>query len=222
MGAPAGAREPPLSESLDWSGRYRSGNTPWDIGAPHPELVARLAARSSGLVPPRRNARALVPGCGRGHDALALARAGWRVDAIDLAPEVEAALRAPLEAIGGELFLADALAWRRRRRYALVFEHTFFCALDPALRPDWGALVRRSLAQGGWVHALVFPVGKPSAEGGPPFGVSAADMLAALGPGFELVEDAPVGHAVERRAWPERYARLRRSAARRRIDAHVR
>lgn len=194
---------------VDWSQRYRSSDTPWDKGGTHPELARRIAAGE--LDPPRRGARALVPGCGRGYDALALARAGWRVTALDLAPEVRKWVGRKLAALGGELVIGDAFAWRTRQRYALVYEHTFFCAIDPALRPQWGELVRRVLGKGGRVCAIPYPTNKPRSAGGPPHRMDAKALLAALGPGFRLVTDEPAQTPTPDREYTERWAELRRS-----------
>lgn len=193
---------------VDWSQRYRDADTPWDKGATHPELARRLALGE--LAPPRRGARALVPGCGRGHDALALARAGWCVTAIDLAPEVRSGLARKLAALGGEFVTGDAFAWRTRRRFALVYEHTFFCAIDPLLRPEWGKLVRRVLARGGRVCAIAFPTNKPRAQGGPPHRMDASALRAALGPGFRIAANTPARARTPGREWMERWVELRR------------
>jgi SAM-dependent methyltransferase len=197
---------------VDWSQRYREGDTPWDLKGAHPELLRRIAAGE--FAPPRRGARALVPGCGRGHDALALAHAGWRVTALDLASEVAPHSVGLLRKLDGELVVTDALAWRTRKRYALVFDHTFFCAIDPARRAEWGQLVRRVLAPGGRVCALAFPIDKPRSAGGPPHRMSAREQRAVLGPGFRLVRDVPVVAAADKRQWKERWVVFRRSRRR--------
>jgi SAM-dependent methyltransferase len=195
--------------AADWSQRYQSGDTPWDLGAPHPELVARIA---EGLAPSDRDhCRALVAGCGRGHDALALARAGWRVTAVDLVDPTAGELNGALKTFGGSHVVEDALAHTARTAYDLIFEHTFFCAIDPSLRGRWGELVGRCLAQRAELCALVYPVGKPASEGGPPFGTTVEDMLRALGARFTARIDEPVRNGVARRVWAERWAVLRRA-----------
>ncbi|HTF90790.1 MAG TPA: methyltransferase domain-containing protein [Planctomycetota bacterium] len=193
----------------EWSARYVSGDSPWDLGAPHPELVMRIA---EGLVPAdAAHRRALVPGCGRGHDALALARAGWLVTAIDFVDPTAGELGRELEALGGRLLIENALEHSPDRACDLFFEHTFFCAIDPSLRGRWGELVRRSLAPGGSLCALVFPVGKPASDGGPPYGMTPADMVSALGEPTAIAVDEPVRQGIARRSWPERWAVLRRA-----------
>lgn len=189
-----------------WAERYTSGDTPWDAGGPHPELLRRLEA---GELAPFGGRRALVPGCGRGHDALALARAGWTTTGVDFAPGLAGELGPALAALGGEFVEADALAWSGAP-VDLVLEHTFHCALPPSERPRWADLMARALVPGGVLAALVFPADKPAAEGGPPYRTTTTELAALLAPGFELVADEPLGLPLERRRWAERWARFRR------------
>ncbi len=197
------------NDSTDWAARYRGADTPWDLGAAHPELQARV--RELAKFREASGGRALVAGCGRGHDALCLAEAGWRVTALDIVDATAGDLGRRLSQLGGTFRVEDALGAGNGEKFDLVFEHTFFCAIDPALRPRWGASMGRALTQGGALCALVFPVGKPAADGGPPFGNSTADMLAALGSGFVARLDQVVTHGVARRSWPERWVEFARA-----------
>ncbi len=195
---------------VDWKKRYEMRDTPWDLGKPHPELSMRL---ERGLTtPPFPGARALVPGCGHGHDALALARAGWSVTAIDLVPQLHREVGTRLEPYGGTFILGNALSLDAEP-FQLLWEHTFFCALDPDQRSAWGAMAARLIAPGGHLEALVFPVDKPLSSGGPPWSISAADLAHSLGAAFTAGGDEPVTCAVEERRWEERFAWFRRNSA---------
>lgn len=189
-----------------WGARYAAGDTPWDKGRAHPELVARLEAGDAELVPEGDGARALVAGCGRGYDALALARAGWRVTAVDVVDAFLPEIADELRERGGETIVADALADDdtavQDGAFALVFEHTFLCALDPEQRPAWSRLVRRALAPDGALCAVVFPADKPRSEGGPPWGIPPAEVEEALGEGYERRRLEPVRHPM-RDTWRE-------------------
>jgi methyl halide transferase len=172
---------------------------------PHPELVGRLATDptlGSGMV-----GRALVPGCGRGHDALALASAGWDVTAVDIADALAPEIGHKLEAAGVRFIVADALAVTGS--YQLVFDHTFFCALEPADRHRFGGMVDSSLAAGGIIASVVFPLGRPLSDGGPPYGMTADDVATALGSGFEPVETSQP-FMTGRRSWPHLWAAWRK------------
>jgi len=58
-----------------WEQRYQQGETGWDRGQPSPALHQWL---EQGVLKP---GRILIPGCGRGHEALAMAAAGAAVRA---------------------------------------------------------------------------------------------------------------------------------------------
>src|SRR2546426_6586236 len=61
----------------DFEKSYATGETPWDSGIPSAELVRVLDA---GLLPGKT---VLEIGCGTGTNAIALARRGYRVTAVD-------------------------------------------------------------------------------------------------------------------------------------------
>ncbi len=188
----------------DWSVRYAFGRPPWDLGGPHPELLARLT-RDPSLGGETTGRRALVPGCGLGHDAEALARAGWTVTAVDFAAELEPLVRGRFGPLGCRFVAEDALTFDDEEPYDLLFDHTFFCAIDPEDRPAFGELARRLLRPGARVGSIVFPAGKELASGGPPWGVSTTELAGALGPEFQQIEDQPValcGHP----SWSEHWA----------------
>ncbi|MEU4569294.1 bifunctional NAD(P)/FAD-dependent oxidoreductase/class I SAM-dependent methyltransferase [Micromonospora sp. NPDC023956] len=66
-----------MFEQDAWEDRYRSRPAVWS-GNPNPQLVAEAADLPPG--------RALDVGCGEGADTVWLARRGWRVTAVDIAP----------------------------------------------------------------------------------------------------------------------------------------
>lgn len=126
MANPAGAQRlqttfanaPITSHPQRWDELYRDSYSPWDRAGPSPALADLLTQRPD-LVPPaqERDARgnplrtptgavskrtALVPGCGRGHDVILLARLGydvWGLDSSETA--ITAARENEREARGG-------------------------------------------------------------------------------------------------------------------------
>ena len=85
-----------------WEQRYVEGSTGWDLGGPPPALVDLLASLGGG---PRR---VLVPGCGNGHDAVAWAKAGHAVVAVDYAPSAVLGTQGNAEAAGVEVDVRQA------------------------------------------------------------------------------------------------------------------
>ncbi|MFC3505484.1 class I SAM-dependent methyltransferase [Micromonospora krabiensis] len=87
-------------------------------GSPSPQLVAEVGDLPAGT--------ALDAGCGRGADALWLARHGWRVTAVDVSPTAvdDARLRAERDApdLASRVswIVADLTDWQPPQRYDLV------------------------------------------------------------------------------------------------------
>lgn len=197
-----------MTNSPDWSAHYRANDTPWDLGGPHPELSSRL--QDGRLAPPAAGARVLVPGAGAGHDALALARRGWRVTAIDLVEDLKGLVGPVLERHGGRYVTGDAIEfdWSggpEESGFDLVWDHTFFCAIHPDRREPWGQRAASLVRPGGRYVSLVFPIGKLASEGGPPFGMDGAAIGGALGSLFKVEEHVPVSRPVARRQWREHW-----------------
>jgi SAM-dependent methyltransferase len=170
----------------EWEGRYRAGSTGWDRGAVSPALSHWLDA---GLL---RSGPVLVPGCGHGHEVLALARAGLQVTAVDIAPTPVASLRQTLTAAGAkaQVVQADILDWEPGQRFAAVYEQTFICALDPRDWPAYEVRLRRWLQPGGRVLALFMQTGRP---GGPPYHCEVSEMRRLFAPEHWLWSlDAPL------------------------------
>lgn len=169
----------------DWEDNYRRGETPWDKGAPHPGLVEFLKRTPV-------HGRVLVPGCGAGHDARALAATADEVVGLDIAPSAIARAKAQ-PAVGGERYqLADlfALPASWRGTFDVVFEHTCFCAIDPSLREKYVAAVAAALKRGGHLLAIFYlDPGLDPGESGPPFGVTREELDGYFSPCFTLLRE---------------------------------
>jgi methyl halide transferase len=163
-------------DAAGWEQRYRDGVTPWDLGGPPPALEDAL------VKPPLAGAswRVLVPGAGFGHDALALARAGHRVTAVDIAPSACAALgvRAERAGLPVEVLEGDVLSLPARLDGAFdaVWEQTCLCALAPERRQAYVASMAAALRPGGHFLGLFWHHGQP---GGPPHDMP-PDLVRAL------------------------------------------
>ncbi len=169
-----------------WQSRFIEGSTPWDRGAPNPQLerwiragalrpVAGRQARASGSDDPRV-ARVLVPGCGAGHEVALLAEWGFDVTAIDYAPAAIEQARARLASLmhsgrsehlmRAEIVEADVFAYAPGAPFDAVYEQTCLCAIHP---DDWRGYADRLyewLAPGGALFALFMQMQRPGAAGG--------------------------------------------------------
>jgi 2-polyprenyl-3-methyl-5-hydroxy-6-metoxy-1,4-benzoquinol methylase len=99
-----------------WESHYREHAA--GAGAPGPQLVAELTGHPAGT--------ALDAGCGRGADAVWLARQGWQVTAVDVSPTAVrdaqdlAAHAEPGVASRVSWQVADLTTWDPPARYDLV------------------------------------------------------------------------------------------------------
>ncbi len=184
----------------DWEAQYQNVDTPWDKGAPCPGLLDYLAREEM-------RGPVLVPGCGVGHDVRALAACGVESVGIDIAPSAITAAEA-WPRVGLEHYeVADlfALPAHLRGAFPSIWEHTCFCAIDPAQRPAYVEAVHAALRPGGELLAVFFlDPGNDSPDEGPPFEVSLAELNQLFASRFELLREWLPEHAYagrEGREW---------------------
>lgn len=170
-----------VSSAGPWSERYVEGHADWDLGEaaePLKDMLPRLKLVKS---------RILVTGCGEGHDAALFAREGHVVTAIDFSSE---AIRRAQERYGhlenlhfieADLFKLDP---SYDGRFDLIFDHTLFCAVDPARRAELVRRWWRWLAPGGSLMGVFFVV---EMRKGPPFGGSEWEMRERLKKNFRFL-----------------------------------
>jgi SAM-dependent methyltransferase len=171
-----------MSEAY-WETRYRTGDMPWEKGEASPGLVDFLGGH-----PELARESVCVPGCGTGHDARVWARAGFAVTGIDLAPSAIKLSQERTTAAGlkAKFVVGNFLRDEPPQRFDWLFEHTLFCAIDPAERDQYTAAVPRWLKPGGSYLAINYLI---SDRDGPPFGTARDELWQRFSPSFELVEE---------------------------------
>lgn len=180
---------------VTWESFWQQGigkGDQFDTGTALPELVTQLPNLPRG-------ARALVPGCGRGYDVELLSKSG-RYDTViglDLSETAVAAANAYLAECGldgdasvvqGNFFESDQFLLP----FDLVYDYSFLCALPLELRALWAKRMRELIKVGGRLVTVMYPMGKPKEDGGPPYGVSVEDYKELLeGEGGFVARDGP-------------------------------
>jgi methyl halide transferase len=171
----------PMSET-DWEERYQTGNMPWEKGEASPGLVDFLTEH-----PELPRGTVAVPGCGTGHDVRAWARAGFATHGFDLAPSAIRLARERTEAAGlkAEYSRSNFLEDEPPGPFDWLFEHTLFCAIDPARRDAYQQAVLRWLKPGGHFLAVHYMIADRE---GPPFGTTQEELMTRFGAHFDLLK----------------------------------
>lgn len=193
---------------MNWDECYQKGETRWDKGAPSPAMrqyLERHAVRG----------RALVPGCGRGHEVALAAEHGLDATGLDIAPTGIAEARAKYPHLADRFMMGNLFdpPEKLRGAFDVVLEHTCMSALPPPLRADYRRGIDLTLRHGGLLIGVWYidPALDPGTEG-PPFPFSVADLTALFAEGYAIVEDYVPDVSFPGREGRERLRVLRRVA----------
>ncbi|MBC8126963.1 MAG: methyltransferase domain-containing protein [Gloeobacteraceae cyanobacterium ES-bin-144] len=191
---------------MSWEEKYQKGEVFWDRGGPSLPMKQYLERNPV-------SGRALVPGCGRGHEVTMAVKHGLDAMGLDIAPTGIAEARAQYPEIAerfvvGDLFEPPA---EMRGAFDVVLEHTCMSALPPELRADYRRGVDLTLRPGGLLIGVWFidPALDPGHEG-PPYPFSVPALTALFADGYEIVADYVPEVAFEGREGRERLRVLRR------------
>jgi SAM-dependent methyltransferase len=136
----------------DFEATYRSGDAPWDIGGPQPEIV-RLADEGEIV------GDVIDVGCGTGENALFLASRGRSVLGVDAAPTAieRARAKAAERGLAATFVVGDALDLARvRRRFETGLDCGLFHTLADPDRRRYAHSLEEVLSPGSVLHLLCF------------------------------------------------------------------
>ncbi len=191
---------------MNWEEKYQKGEVFWNRGAPSPPMKQYLERH------PARG-RALVPGCGHGHEVALAVEHGLDATGLDIAPTGVAEARRLYPNLAGRFVVGDLFnpPTELRGAFDVVLEHTCMSALPPTLRADYRRGIDLTLRRGGLLIGVWFiePDLDPGEEG-PPFPFSVPDLTALFAEGYEIVEDYVPEVAFDGREGRERVRALRR------------
>ncbi|XP_058184250.1 probable thiol methyltransferase 2 isoform X1 [Rhododendron vialii] len=167
-----------------WEKCWEQELTPWDLGQPTPVIVH---LHQTGALP---KGRTLVPGCGSGYDVVAIACPERYVVGVDLSDKaIKKAVEFSSSLPNADYFTflkEDFFIWHPTELFDLIFDYTFFCAIEPGMRSAWASRMQYLLKPDGELITLMFPISDH--VGGPPYKVSIADYEEVLHPlGFKAV-----------------------------------
>jgi SAM-dependent methyltransferase len=192
--------------TMDWDEKYRTGEIFWDKGAPSPPMIQYLERH-------KIRGRALVPGCGHGHEVALAVKFGLDATGLDIAPTGVAEARALYPHLAERFVVGDVFdpPAEMRGAFDVVLEHTCMSALPPSMRADYRRGIDLMLKPGGLLVGVWFinPALDPGEEG-PPFAFPVPDLTTLFAEGYAIVDDYVPAVGFESRAGRERVRVLRR------------
>ncbi|XP_031273108.1 probable thiol methyltransferase 2 [Pistacia vera] len=197
------------SDTSGWEKCWEEGATPWDLGKPTPVVVH---LRQLGALP---KGRALVPGCGTGYDLVAMASPERHVVGLEISDIAINKAKELFSSLPSANYItvlkADFFTWCPTELFDLIFDYTFFCAIEPEMRSAWAQKISDFLKPDGELITLMFPISDH--VGGPPYKVSVSDYEEVLYPiGFQATSIVDNELAIGPRRGREKLGRWKRCA----------
>lgn len=167
-----------------WNNKYNKNEIGWDIGIPTPIFVNFFKKFKS-----KKNI--LIPGAGKGHDALFLSKKNHNVFAVDFSDRAIShiekkalELNTSLNLICEDFFNLNNL----NGKIDIILEYTFFCAINPNKRLKYIQKSSEFLKTDGLFVAILLPINKILNDDGPPFGVNLANTLRDFEKYYDIIE----------------------------------
>lgn len=172
---------------MDWNSRYLDADTPWDKGAPSP-IIEELMAKLPQFF--QAGSKVLIPGCGRGHDSQPFLKENMLVTGLDISSEALADAAKVYGENENIRWITDDIFHMpddQLEHYDIIWEHTCYCAIQPALRQDYVHSMLSLLKPNAYFIGTFFTETGIPIEQGPPFFTSRDDVFKNFDRKFHLV-----------------------------------
>lgn len=178
-----------------WDQRYHQNDTGWDIGSASPALTRFIDTLTN------KHSRILIPGCGNAYEAAYLLEHGFsQITVLDISVSLTDKLRERWKQYPA-LNVVCVDFFEHQGTYDIILEQTFFCALEPKLRPEYVKKMKSLLKEGGRLAGLLF--NREFAHTGPPFGGSEKEYRTLFENEFKHVRIEPCLDSIEPRKGSE-------------------
>jgi len=178
-----------------WSEKYQSNQIGWDIGSistPIKDYIDQLEDKDLAI---------LIPGAGNAYEAAYLFEQGFtNVSIVDIAKEPLDNFKKSVPDFPKDKILQEDF-FTHEGSYDLIFEQTFFCALDPSLRVNYIDKMKDLLKLNGKLVGLLFDFRLDDV--GPPFGGSEDAYTIDFKKRFHLKTLAPCYNSIKPRQGKE-------------------
>lgn len=167
-----------LSEGF-WDNKYKSNDIGWDLGQVSPPLKAYIDQLTN------QDLKILIPGAGHGYEAEYLHNKGFKnVYVVDVSKTALTNIKSRVPSFpAAHLIQSDF--FDLEMTFDLIIEQTFFCAINPELRPAYAVKSYALLSNKGKVVGLLFDalLNKDI----PPFGGSKVEYIEYFKPYFNIL-----------------------------------
>jgi thiopurine S-methyltransferase len=160
-----------------WEDRWLNNQTGWDLGQVSPPIlnyVDQLTIKASKI---------LIPGCGNAYEAEYLFKHGFKnIFIVEIAKgAIDSFIeRCPIFPVEN---IIHADFFEIEGQFDLIIEQTFFCAINPSLRPDYVEQMANLLKPKGKIAGVMF---NREFESGPPFSGSIDEYNKSFGELFNI------------------------------------
>ncbi len=181
-----------LNETF-WNNKYKSEQTGWDIGFISTPLKKYFDQLTN------KELKILIPGGGNSYEAEYLHNLGFKnVYVVDISATALANFQKRAPSFPNQC-LINIDFFELNDSFDLIIEQTFFCAINPDLRPKYASKMSELLLTNGKLVGLFFNT--PLFENSPPFGGTKKEYIPYFKPYFKLdiIEDS-YNSILERRA----------------------
>ena len=181
-----------------WGDRYENNTTGWDLGHASTPIKTYIEQLDD------KNIAILVPGCGNSHEAELLHKSGFtNVSVLDFAKQPLKNFSERIPDFPKENLIHENF-FNHNKRYDLILEQTFFCALHPTLRNDYIKKMHELLNEKGKLAGLLFEF--PLTNEGPPFGGNREEYITSFSPFFTIKTLEKSYNSIESRNGRELFA----------------
>lgn len=185
-----------------WNKRYLEKSTGWDIGYSSTPLTTYFDQIK------RKDLRILIPGAGNSYEAEYLFQHGFsRVYIADWAEEAMVNFKKRVPSFP-ESNLLHVDFFNISKKFDLIIEQTFFCAINPSLRADYARKMAELIKGPGKLVGVLFNIELNKDH--PPFGGNSEEYYDYFSPYFNFNTWEPCYNSIEPRAGEEWFINLAR------------
>lgn len=184
-----------------WESRWKNGETGWDIGSVSTPLKEYFDQLSN------KNISVLIPGCGNAYEAEYLLKNGFsHVFVADISKTALEVFKKRVPGFPPENLL-PVNYFDIQKKFDLIVEQTFFCALHPSERKDYVKKTVELLNPAGKLVGLLFDDELNSDH--PPFGGNKSEYELLFGQYFVTNKMETAYNSIKPRANRELFINLR-------------